>query len=39
MVKCIRQKTVGVKKRIGIGIDKFGILIELELINMMWNWN
>jgi len=22
-----------------IGIDKVGVGIELELINLMWNWN
>jgi len=34
MVKSIRQKRV---EKNGIGIDKFGI--ELELINLIWNWN
>ena len=36
MVKSIRQKQAEKNRT---GIDKFGIGIELELINLMWNWN
>jgi len=36
MVKRIMQKMVG-KNGIEIGVDKFGIGIEMKLITMMWN--
>jgi len=39
MVKTIWQKKSRKTNGFGIGIEKCGIGIELELINLRWDWN